>query len=198
MQYVPFAPGISVTGRTVQAVSDALKSVKVITSSLLEDVKTPARDAQGNPIIDLDGWYPLEQYLAAMKKIDTLLGGRGLERIGSLVIKANPLPPHVNSLDMAFGGLDPTYHSAHAKDGRPLLDPVTGKQLDGIGHYRYERIAGERRAICTCENPYPCRFDLGLLTTLAQRFEPTATLAHDPSQPCRAKGGDSCSYVITW
>ena len=198
MQFVPFESGISVNGRTVLAVSDALKAVKVITSTLLEDLKTPERDAQGNPVIDFNGWYPLEQYLAAMKKIDTLLGGRGLERIGSLVIKANPLPPHVSSIDAAFGGLDPTYHNAHAKNGRPMLDMATGQMQEGIGHYSYERIAGERKAVCVCENPYPCRFDLGLLTTLAQRFEPTATLAHDTSKPCRAKGGDSCTFVITW
>ncbi len=198
MQYVPFESDISVSGRSVLAISDALKSVKVITSTLLEDVHTRVRDAQGNPIIESEAWYPVEQYLGAIKKIDALLGGRGLERIGSLVIKGIPLPPGINSLDAAFGGLDTVYHDAHRKRGQPMFEPATGKKLEGIGHYRYERHAGERKAVCICENPYPCRFDVGLLSTLAKLFEPTATLTHDASQPCRGKGGDSCTYVITW
>ncbi len=48
-----------------------------------------------------------------------------------------------------------------------------------------------------CSTPYPCAFDEGIVTGLAQRFEPTATVAHD-RKGCRKRGDPSCNYNVTW
>ncbi len=36
----------------------------------------------------------------------------------------------------------------------------------------------------------------GLIKGIAQRFEPQATLTHDPHPGCRQKGVASCTYVV--
>jgi hypothetical protein len=79
-----------------------------------------------------------------------------------------------------------------------MFDPVTGQMLEGIGHYVYQAVEGKKEIVMTCENPYPCRFDLGIIKGMAQRFEPTASITHDTTKGCRKKGAESCTYVVTW
>ena len=74
----------------------------------------------------------------------------------------------------------------------------TGEMTEGIGHYGYEKVENKNKIISKCENPFPCYFDRGLLTAMAQKFENTAEVKHDDSKSCRRKGGESCTYIITW
>jgi hypothetical protein len=50
----------------------------------------------------------------------------------------------------------------HKVLGKVLFDPATGKMGEGIGHYHFEKL-GNNEFKVTCENPYPCDFDKGLL-----------------------------------
>jgi hypothetical protein len=70
--------------------------------------------------------------------------------------------------------------------------------LEGIGHYKMELVPNENRIIMICENPYPCEYDRGIITALANRFESLARTAHDSEAPCRKNGADSCTYVVMW
>ena len=79
-----------------------------------------------------------------------------------------------------------------------MFDPATGQKLSGIGNYGYTPVPRERRIISVCENPYPCDFDRGILTTLAAKFERASRVTHDDSAPCRKNGADSCKYIIAW
>jgi hypothetical protein len=72
----------------------------------------------------------------------------------------------------------------------------TGAMLEGIGHYGY--APGEREIISVCNTPYPCDLDRGILTAMARAYEPNCRVAHDDSRPCRKRGADSCTYVVTW
>lgn len=83
-------------------------------------------------------------------------------------------------------------------EGEPMFNPASGAMAEGIGHYGYEHVAGQNKLVSVCENPYPCAFDLGILTVMAERFESSARVAHDGAQPCRKRGANSCTYSITW
>jgi hypothetical protein len=86
----------------------------------------------------------------------------------------------------------------HRKNGIALFDPATGKMLEGIGHYGYSRVHGERRILSVCDTPYPCALDRGILTGVAIRFNSRAIVAHYPELPCRKQADPNCTYLITW
>ncbi|WP_044889542.1 hypothetical protein [Myxococcus hansupus] len=190
--------GIAASGASVASVVEAVKSFSVLLGVLLETMKVQARDAQGNLVIDVNTWYPLEDYLQAYKKIDSLLGGRGLEKVGSIVPQKAVFPANIRDIRSALASIDVAYHMNHRKDGKDMFNPVTGTMLDGIGHYAFQAVEGKNEAHLVVSNPYPCRFDMGLIKGMAQRFEPQATLTHDVSAGCRHKGASACTYVVQW
>lgn len=186
--YRPFVPGITVAGVTVGVFTETLRSFAVLREAILEVLGgTDVRD---------DVWYPQERVLRAYQKVDHLLGGRGLERFGRAIPGLASVPPTVTSAHDVLSQLDFVFHFHHARDGVQMVDPATGVMLEGIGHYRYERL-GEREVRMTCDNAYPCRFDLGLCHGFAARFEPTAASAHEPGD-CRARGDAACAYRVRW
>lgn len=188
MPYRPFVPGITVAGNTVRVFTDTLRSFPVLREAILEVL--------GEREVDEEFWYPQEDLLRAYQKVDHLLGGRGLERFGRLVPGLALVPPTITGAHEILGGLDVVFHLHHRRDGATMFDPATGTMLEGIGHYAYERI-GEREARLYCDNPYPCRFDLGLGLGFAALFEPDATAVHEPGS-CRGRGDDGCGYRVRW
>ena len=76
-----------------------------------------------------------------------------------------------------------------------------GKIHEGIGHYKIEEIEKNKIKV-VCNNPYPCDFDKGLLTRIANEFKPKESLiirvTHDDSAPCRKNNQNSCSYIVSW
>jgi hypothetical protein len=70
--------------------------------------------------------------------------------------------------------------------------------IEGIGHYGFNKIENENLIISVCDNPYPCDFDLGILTYMAQLFKPQAKVVCDSTKHCRKKHGQSCTYLISW
>lgn len=186
-KYVPFVPGITVSGNTVLVLIEFVESFSVLHQVMLECL--------GVERIDPAGWYSQEGVLRAYGKIEALLGGRGLERAGKLVPARAMLPPGIRDAHSVLERLDATYHMNHCRDGVPMFDPATGVQLDGIGHYRY--AGGDREAMMECDNPYPCRFDSGLFHGFVARFETNPTVTHEPGS-CRSHGDPICRYRARW
>jgi hypothetical protein len=89
----------------------------------------------------------------------------------------------------------------HRINGEVLFNPKTGAMKEGIGHYSFEKT-GPRAANMVCKNPYPCDFDRGIIESAARKFKPADSIilsvTHDDSKPCRKKGHDSCTYIVTW
>ncbi len=198
MQFKPMEAGIEVNGQTVYAVVDGFAS-KALPSKILvaEGVGTLGRD--GVVEIDKDGWYSQEAWLRAFGKISESVGSNVLFNIG-LKIPSNAIfPPWVVDVDSAIKSIDVAYHLNHRRQGKVMFDPANGTMLEGIGHYGYERPApGVNRIVSKCANPYPCDFDRGILTTMAQKFAPRAMVLHQDDARCRLKGGESCTYVVKW
>lgn len=190
-------PSITVSGQSVRSIVLAIQSFSVLVDEIHDCLGVPTpRD--GSPrAVDPGAWYAIEGYLVAYKKIETLLGVRGLDKVGGLIPSQAALPPTVVDVPSALAALDVAFHMNHARDGIPMFDPATGAMLEGIGHYTSTPIEGKNEIQMVCENPYPCRFDMGLVRGMAQVFEKGATVEHAPGS-CRSKGGESCTLVVRW
>ncbi|MCY1021087.1 hypothetical protein [Pyxidicoccus sp. MSG2] len=189
---------LAVSGSSTVSIVDAVKGFSVLIEELMKTMKIQTRDAQGRPVVDPTAWYPLENYLPVYKKIETLLGGRGLEKVGSMIPQFAEFPPNIRDIHSAIAGIDVAYHMNHRLDGKPMFNPATGEMLEGIGHVSFQPVAGKNEALVVCDDLYPCRFNVGLIRGMAQRFEPKATLTHGPHQDCRLKGAATCAYLINW
>ncbi|MCY1074454.1 hypothetical protein [Archangium lansingense] len=198
MQFVPFEDGIEVKGQTVKAVVDGFNTFVVLGSAYLldEGIGTPARNGLVN--LELEGWYPQKSWLLCLQQIGKQLGDGLLMQSGMAVPRNVALPEGIHDIHSAIKAVDVSYHLNHRKNGRPMFDLETGRMQEGIGHYGYEPVPGQRKIICLCETPHPCAFDHGVLTAMAQRYEVHARVVHDEKQPCRKRRGDRCTYVITW
>jgi hypothetical protein len=52
-----------------------------------------------------------------------------------------------------------------------------------------------------CHNPYPSDFDQGIIYAVARKFAPKGdfpSVKLDETAPTRKKGGDSCTFLVTW
>ena len=179
-QYKSLDPKVEVNGQTVYAVVDGMGAFKETALKILAD--------HGIKDIKPGMWYKQQSWLDAFKAIADKVGAATLFSIGQKIPENATFPPQIDSLGKALPAIDMAYHMNH-RNGE-------------IGHYHFERT-GERTAAMVCDNPYPCDFDRGIIAAFCNRFLPKgsttkARVTHDDSQPCRKKGGSSCTYVVTW
>jgi hypothetical protein len=198
MQFKAFEQGIDVYGSSIDAIVEAFKLFPSVALKRLVSHGIGSTNAKGEVHIDRDAWYAQTSWLAAFENIASTVGTRALFQIGQHVPKHAVFPPTVTDIHRGIASVDVAYHMNHRKNGRPMFDPATGKKVNGIGHYGYSAEPGERKITSVCENPYPCDFDRGILTSIATRFERTARVVHDDRAPCRKTGGDSCTYTVVW
>jgi hypothetical protein len=109
-----------------------------------------------------------------------------MRKVGSYIFEKAVFPPGIDSAQKGMSLVHQAYYMNHRN------------QADGeLGVYRWTPD-GERGGVMFCDNPYPCAFDMGILESIARRFEPGATVTHAPPEPCRHTGGQSCSYQVRW
>lgn len=198
MQFVPFEDGIEVNGQTVLSVVDGFSAFSALGGAYLLDEGIGRPGPTGRAEVAAQGWYPQRAWLRSFARIHEQLGDGRLMQIGQAIPRNARFPEGLRDIHAAIKSVDLAYHMNHRKQGQPMFDPATGRMLEGIGHYGYEPVPRQRRIFCLCETPYPCAFDQGILTAMAQRFEPLARVTHDGTQPCRKQRGDRCTYIITW
>lgn len=179
-QFVPFAQGVEVNGRTVLSIVDGMGVFKRQALKILQDCGI------GDP--RPDGWYSQAAWLKGFELIAERVGEATLFNIGKSIPKNAAFPDGINSLGKALAAIDVAYHANH-RGGE-------------IGKYQLIR-AEERAAKMICENPYPCDFDRGIITAMTDRFTPKgcshkARVSHDVEGGCRKDGGDACVYWVRW
>jgi hypothetical protein len=189
--------GFEVTGRGIPATLEAFGEFTVLAGQMLMTNGVGRPDRSGFIQLDTEGWYPLDGYLQTYRQIEEELGPQMLRKMGAAKARHAVFPPHMVDITTAMQSLDVGYHMNHRQHGRPMFDPLSGVMLEGIGHYHCQLFMEQRRILMRCNNPYPCKFDEGLIEALARRFSPGAMLEHE-SGSCRRKGGTLCSYLITW
>lgn len=198
MEYQPFESGIEVNGQTVFAIVDGFKAFTLVASEYLLAEGIGEKQSDGVAKIEPSAWYSQAAWLRAFKRIGDSVGDSVLYQIGLAIPRNAKFPPWVTDVHSGIKSVDVAYHMNHRKAGKEMFNPATGEMLEGIGHYGYEPVAGKKEIISVCQNPYPCRFDKGILTAMAQRFEVRARVEHDDQKPCRKKGADSCTYRVEW
>lgn len=192
VQFNAFEKGIRVSGQAILSVVEGIKDKKWEGYKILDD--NNISDPQPGE------WYAQQDWLNSFKVIAKKIKKDALYQIGKMIPETAIWPSHVKDIHSALASIDVAYHMNHEKAGKVMFDAKTGKIEDGIGHYTYKKI-GPKKAMMICNNPYPCNFDLGIIEAVAYKFKKekdTIKVVHDYSRPCRNKGKDSCTYIVTW
>ncbi len=146
-------------------------------------------------------WFNQQKWLNAFKTISNQLGEMNLFLIGKAIIDNAKFPP-IKDLEEGLSSIDVAYHMNHRLNNTVMFDPTSGKKTSGIGSYKVMGYdATKREAIMVCDNPYPSKFDEGIITQIARKFKPTGSrelIKLDPLKETRKNGGNSCTYIITW
>jgi hypothetical protein len=192
-QFVAITEGAEVNGETILSVVDGMGSLKAKAIEILEThgIKDP-KPGQ---------WYLQQAWLDSFRSIAKNYRPITMVCIGRKIPANAIFPPEINTIEKALQAIDVAYHMNHRIDGQPLFDPGTGIMREGIGHYLFKSL-GPNKAAMTCDNPYPCDFDRGIVDEMAFIYKPDAstkvTVTHANSGLCRNEGGDHCTYFVEW
>jgi hypothetical protein len=173
-----YSPQVQVNGQTVLAIVHGCGAFKDRASAIL------AQCGLNDPKPGM--WYTQQNWLDAFKVISDTIGPTTLLNIGRSIPENADWPPQVNSVETALASIDVAYHMNH--------------RFGEIGHYTFTST-GPNSGKMVCDNPYPCDFDRGIVEAAARKFAKPGSLVkviHDDSQPCRKKGQNSCTYLVTW
>lgn len=177
-QYKAFSSGVEVNGETVMAIVDGLGIFKNTALKILEE------NGISNPV--KGSWYLQQAWLNSFKEIAETIGQRTLMEIGTKIPDNAIFPSGIENIEKALAAIDIAYHLNH-RGGE-------------IGSYKFEKL-GEGTVKITCNNPYPCNFDKGIIFAMANKYKPEnvfVNLDHVETAPCRNKGDDSCTYIVKW
>ena len=185
-----------VLGANLRNIIAGFGSFGVLGSQIMIEEKLGTAGPNGMIQVEPEQWYPLVGNLRSLERIQKEFGELVVRQTAAAVPKNAPFPPTVFDIHTALNSVDVAYHMNHAVNGQPMFSPDTGEMREGIGHYTCRSVEGRKQFLCECSAPYPCAFDQGLLLAMAQRFEPSASLAHLEPAHCRNRGGASCTYSI--
>ncbi|QRV17278.1 4-vinyl reductase [Haloterrigena salifodinae] len=133
--------------------------------------------------IEPDEWYPLEIPLAMLYDMNEEYGDVRMRNMGQNVPQHVEFPPELSEVDNALRAIDTAYHQNHR-----------GSE---IGSYEFQQD-GESAGVMTCENPYPCEFDKGLIRGVAKKFANNPVEVEEIGDQCRSDGGQHCEYRVEW
>jgi len=146
-------------------------------------------------------WFNQQKWLNSFKIISNQLGEMNLFLIGKAIIDNAQFPP-MKDLEAGLNSIDVAYHMNHRLNNKIMFDTTNGKKMQGIGNYKVISFDNSKKeAIMVCDNPYPSKFDEGIITQIVRKFKPMGSIESiklDPSKETRKKGGNSCTYIITW
>ena len=177
-QFVAYNEKVEVNGAAVVSIVEGMGTFRGLAVSILEK----------HGIIDPvpGSWHSQQAWLDAFREIALKIGDKTLYQIGRKIPENALWPPDVDSVEKGLASIDMAYHMNH-RNGP-------------IGKYGFEKT-GEGSARMVCNNPYPCEFDRGIISAVVDKFKIPGTVSkvtHDDSQPCRSKGENSCTYLVTW
>ncbi len=183
---------MEVNGRTVLSVVAGMKAFE----------GTARRILKKNGIVDPgpDLWFRQQDWLNAFGEVASGVGAATLFNIGKHILENAEFPPEIDNIVAALGAIDVAYHMNHRINGEGLVDASTGAKHEGIGDYQLVE-SGPNHAIMRCCNPYPCEFDRGIITAMAERFRPEArrhVKVDHVEGDCRTHGDEVCLYRVEW
>lgn len=168
------SPQVEVYGRTILAVVDGI---------LIGAVRRELFESCGLDAIQPDGWYSQELCLKVYRCIQENLGSDSLNSIGRRIpYNANFPSDQMHDVPTALASIDVAYRNVH--------------RGGDIGHYKYVEIGPDHFEI-QCDNPYPNELDLGIITSLVERFRGrTQYKVSIKSPPTDPHDDNSCVFEI--
>ncbi|WP_049926701.1 hypothetical protein [Halopiger goleimassiliensis] len=133
--------------------------------------------------IEPEEWYPLAIPLAMLYDMRDEYGDVRMRNMGQNVPQHVEFPPELSAVDDALRAIDQAYHQNH--------------RGEEIGFYEFE-TTGETEGVMTCETPYPCEFDKGLIKGVAKKFADNPVQVEEIGDSCRKEGDYRCEYRVNW
>jgi hypothetical protein len=177
-QFKSFEAGVEVCGAAVLSIVEGMDLSRTMARRVLSahGIVDPTRES----------WHPQQAWLDAFREIAGSVGPATLRRIGTKIPETALWPPSIRTIEDALSSIDIAYHMNH-RGGE-------------VGHYAFTKSASTTGSM-VCGNPYPCEFDHGIVEATAAKFAPprlVVAVRHDDALPCRSRGGDSCTYHVSW
>lgn len=137
----------------------------------------------GIDAVSPEGWYPLEAYVRSLQAIGDKMGPNTLFQIGRQIPNHVPLPPGLDTFEKVLASFGIAFDMNHrgAQPGAITFD-----------------LKNPRQATIVTGTPYPCDFDRGVIAGFFQhllRVRPAVEAVS--SEPCKARGGETCTYAVT-
>lgn len=177
-QFIPFSPSVEVNGETVlTTVNSFPEFMRTIALQILE--RNGISDPQPGQ------WYSQKAWLDSFKEISEQFGSNTLFEIGKAIPANAQFPPEIDTVDKALGAIDIAYNMNHRNGD--------------IGFYKlmgHDKIKQEIKMYC--KNPYPCDFDRGIITAMARKFIPGATVLLQKDRKSRKEGAEESWYVLNY
>ncbi|ADD05725.1 uncharacterized protein Nmag_2156 [Natrialba magadii ATCC 43099] len=133
--------------------------------------------------IEADEWYSLAIPLAMLYDMRDEYGETRMRNMGQNVPEHVEFPPDLTEPANALHGINQAYTQNHR-----------GSE---IGFYEFQQ-EGENEGVMTCETPYPCEFDKGLIKGVAKKFSDSYVTVEEIGDQCRSDGGQRCEYHVDW
>jgi hypothetical protein len=194
-QFQAYNHGIQVNGQTILNIIEKIDAFSSLVTRFLKKVGLPDFSK-----IDPNEYYSQQKWLNAFRLISDRVGSSVTFQIGKKMSENVVFPLEIDNIESALQSIDIVYHMNHRNsEGEVLFDLSRNSGqvlLEGIGFYSFHKVNSSDKIVMVCENPHPCDYDLGVITGMAQRFEPNSIVAHDGSKPCRKHDGKSCTYII--
>ena len=137
-----------------------------------------------------DQWYKVQSVLDMLKGMYEAFDYHILTKMGYRLATIVDLPPHWDTIDIAFKELDSGYQMNH--------------RGGDIGSYECEDLgtwSGLRRCKMISKSHWPCELDQGLMHGMGDRFKKNGVdvlVRRNDEGICRKKGSDSCVYIVSW
>ncbi len=191
-QFKAFDPEIEVSGVAILSVIKGFGIFEKIGAEIL--AKHGLKNI--NPL----KWYSQQNWLNAVLEIFETIGSGILFEIGKSIPNAAFWPSNIEHFVDALKSIDIAYHINHRKSRELLYNVKTGEMKEGIGHYKVENIKKNSLEV-VCDNPYPCDFDMGIITGVAEKYKPPymkfVKVKHSAAG-CRKYGNLACIYIVSW
>jgi hypothetical protein len=198
MQALGPRDGIDVSSTAINVALSGFELFPSVMKKILVTHRILEPDPSGQLIIRESRWFSLDSWLSVFETIRREIGPSALAQLGTHILKNPKFPAGINDVESALQSIDTAFHLSHRKNGVLMMDASSGRMLEGIGHYRFHRHSlAEKRVEMMCDTPYPCEIDIGIVTAVARRFAPRATVMH-ADRGCRRDGSVVCSYEVSW
>lgn len=170
-----FSPDATVSGGNILSMLAAMGPFRKRGEQVLRE--------HGINEVSVEAWYPLTGYVRSLHAIGEKMGPNTLFQIGMRIPNHVPLPPGLDTFEKVLASFGIAFDMNH-RGAAP-------------GTITYQ-LTRPNAATITTGTPYPCDFDRGVIAGFFQQLLALRpTVEPLPGAPCKARGGETCTYAVT-